>query len=75
MNAGEIRSHTLRRMHFFSSMHQGSMETLRETTRKVYAYMSGRGLSPELELAEVYHQRGAKDPVKSRIEVMASFLA
>jgi effector-binding domain-containing protein len=75
ISGGEIRTHTLRGMHFFSQLHEGPTDTLRETTGKVYQYMNKTGLSPELELVEVYHHRDQSDPSRSRTEVMASFLA
>jgi effector-binding domain-containing protein len=75
INTGDIRTHTLRSMHFFALLHAGPTDTLRETTGKLYEYMSQRGLSPELELVEVYHHRDPEVPKNTRIEVMAAFLA
>jgi hypothetical protein len=75
VSSGEVQTHTLRRMHFFSRLHEGPTDTLRETTGQVYEHMSQTGLSPDLELVEVYHHRDLADPGKSRTEVMASFLA
>ncbi len=75
INAGEVRTHTLQKMHFYALLHEGPTDTLRETTGKLYGYMNRTGLSPELELVEVYHHRDVKSPEQSKIEVMASFLA
>ena len=75
IETGEIVTHELRRMHFYAALHQGPHDTLRETSRKLYAYMDRTGLSPELELQEVYRQRDAADPERCRTDVMASFLA
>jgi effector-binding domain-containing protein len=72
IDAGEIKTHTLRRMHFFSLLHEGPAVTIRETTGKLYGYMERTGLSPDLELGEAYHRY---DPEDMRVEVMASFLA
>jgi hypothetical protein len=70
-----VRSHTLRPMHFFSHAHLGPLADLRATTHAVYAYMDTRGLSPELELVEVYPQYRPGAEIGGRVEVMASFLA
>ena len=72
---GEIRTHTLRRMHFYTAVHEGPDETLSETRNKLYSYMSVTGLSPELELVEVFDHRDAVEPRNSRTRIMASFLA
>ena len=52
VDSGEVRTHTLREMHFFSLMHKGSPETLRNTTLKIFEHMKQAGLSSELELME-----------------------
>jgi len=70
-----IHSHAQRCMHFFAAHHRGPTETLAETTREVYRYMYSRGLSPELELVEIYHQFDPEDEAKNDIEVRASYLA
>jgi effector-binding domain-containing protein len=75
VDEGPIRTHELRRMHCYALLHEGSPATLRETSSKLYAYMNRTGLSPELELQEVYLERNARAPERSRIDVMASFLA
>ena len=72
---GEVRTHRLRRMHFFAALHEGPVETLRETSRRISAHMDRTGLSPELELVEVYHHRDVADPAATKVEVMAAFLA
>ncbi len=70
-----IVTHTLREMHFYGRRHEGPLEELRTTARSLYAYMNTTGLSPELELAEVYGEHRAGQPVGGAVEVMASFLA
>jgi hypothetical protein len=75
VDSGDIRTHTLRAMHFYSADHRGADATIRETRGKIYQYMSTTGLSPELELVEVFHHRDREQPERSRTQVMASFLA
>ena len=75
VDAGDVRTHTLRRMWFYSTTHHGPMESAGETRGKLYDYMNRTGLSPELELAEVFHLREPKNPEESRTEILASFLA
>jgi hypothetical protein len=62
-------------MHFYSLKHEGSMETVSETSNQLYRYMNKTGLSPELELAEVYHEYTPDISVPQPITVLASFLA
>ena len=75
VTTGEIATHTLREMHFYARTHSGTIDTLRETSRSLYQYMNVTGLSPELELVEVYpdHRRG--QPLGPKVEVMAAYLA
>jgi effector-binding domain-containing protein len=75
INSGEVRTHRLRKMHFFSLMHEGPPETLRNTTLKIFEHMKKVGLSSELELMEVYHRYDPQKPDDSLIETRASFLA
>ncbi len=75
IRSGDIRTHTLRQMHFFSVLHRGSVDTLRSSRGRLSAYMGQRGLSPELELVEVYHRRDLANRGNDEIEVMASYLA
>jgi len=75
VNAGEVRTHTIRKMHFFSLMHRGPTETIRNTTSKLYKHMNKTGLSPELELVEVYHNYDPDKQDENAIEIQASFLA
>jgi len=70
-----IATHTLREMHFYSRRHDGPLDTLRTTARSLYEYMNTTGLSPELELVEVYRDHRPGAPLGGRVEVMASFLA
>ena len=75
VESGEVTTHTLREMHFYARTHDGPIEKLRETSRSLYRYMNTTGLSPELELVEVYHDHEPGQPLGSRVEVMAAFLA
>jgi len=70
-----LRTHTLRRLPFFAAMHQGPVSDISKTTRSVYRYMYARGLSPELELVELYHHFDPRQEGLNRIEVRASYLA
>jgi hypothetical protein len=62
-------------MHFLSAIHRGPTTTLRDTTLQVYQHLNQAGLSPELELMEVYHQFDPQDPDANVIETRVSFLA
>ena len=75
VDKGEVCTHTLRRMHFFSLMHKGPASTLRETTLKIHEHLNRVGLSPELEQVEVYHQFDPENPDGNLIETSVSFLA
>ena len=75
INAGDIKTHKLRKMHFYSLLHEGSLKTLSETSRKLYQYMNKTGLSPELELVEIYYDYAPESSKEQKIQVMASFLA
>jgi effector-binding domain-containing protein len=75
VHSGEVRTHRLRRMHFFSVLHRGSPETLRVSRARLSEHMNRRGLSPELESVEVYHRRDTAQPSQNETEVMASYLA
>jgi len=72
---GEVRTHRLHSMPFFAAMHEGGVATLRETSAELSAYMNRVGLSPELELVEVYHDGSPATRPDGRVEVMAAFLA
>jgi len=74
VNQGEIRTHTLRAMHFFSNVHEGPVTTVPQTRARLYEYMNRVGLSPELELVEVFHRYDPGNPDNQRIESMASYL-
>jgi effector-binding domain-containing protein len=74
VNAGEIRTHTLRAMRFFSTLHEGPVATVPQTRARLYEYMDRVGLSPELEVVEVFHRYDAADPDHQRVEIMASYL-
>lgn len=74
VNTADVKTHTLRKMHFFSAIHEGPIKTLGATTGKIYEYMNQRGLSPELELVEIYHHYDPENPEKMKIENMASYL-
>ncbi len=74
VDSGDIKTHTLRALHFYSTLHQGPDATIRETRQQLFQYMTQTGLSPELELVEVFHHRDP-DPQKSKTQVMTAFLA
>ena len=75
VNSSHVRTHTLRRMHFFSLMHRGAAEDIRDTTLKIFEHMKQTGLSPELELMEIYHHYDPGCPDEQIVEARASFLA
>jgi len=70
-----LKSHRLRKLHYLSCFHQGPIDTLIETKRKIYEQLNRSGLSPELEQVEIYHSFDPDDPNKNIIEVQISFLA
>jgi len=74
VDAGDVRTHTLPPMHFFSNVHEGSAAEAAGTRGLLYGYMNEVGLSPELELVEVFHRYDPVNPENQRIESMASFL-
>jgi len=75
VNHGNVKTHTLRRLDFFSAMHRGPVSTLRETSGRVYGHMNLVGLAPELELVEIYHDYDPENEEANRIEVRGAFLA
>lgn len=75
VKAGDIKTHTLRKLHFYSLVHEGPVDTISETSGKLYQYMNKTGLSPELELVEIYHHSDSQSSQTQKIQVMASFLA
>lgn len=75
VKTADITTHTLREMHFYTRTHDGPIDTLRETSRSLYGYMNVTGLSPELELVEVYRDHQPGRPLGGTVEVMAAFLA
>jgi effector-binding domain-containing protein len=75
VNRGKVRTHTLRKMHFFSLIHRGPVETLRNTTLKIIEHMKKTGLSSELELMEIYHNYDLENPDENLIETRVAFLA
>ena len=75
LNVGKVKTHTLRKLHFFSLIHKGPVETLRNTTLKLFEHMNKVGLSPELELMEIYHSYDPDHQDDNVIETRASFLA
>jgi hypothetical protein len=74
IDVGDIRTHTLRSMHFFTNVHEGSVATVPQTRTRLYQHMDRVGLSPELELMEVFHRYDPENPENQRIESMASYL-
>ena len=75
INADGIKTHTLRRLHLFSTIHSGPVATLGQSRKRLYEQMQRSGLSPELELVEIYHRYDPADESENRIEVQAAFLA
>lgn len=71
----EVHTHTLRKMHFFSMLHRGPVETLRSTAAQILEHLTKAGLSTELELVEIYHQYDPADQAGNLIEVRVAFLA
>jgi len=75
VNSGEIKTHMLREMHFYSLVQNGPIDNIARTSGRLYGYMNRTGLSPELEQVEVYHNYDMQDQDNMKIEVMASYLA
>lgn len=75
VDSGRVATHTLRGMHFYSRLHDGPVETAKDSIGALYEHMNVTGLSPELELVEVFHDRAESPPFGTSIELMASFLA
>lgn len=75
VDVGDVETHTLCRLHFFSLLHEGPVKALRETNGKISAHMNRVGLSPELELVEIYHRCDPSDETGNQIEVQVAFLA
>ena len=75
VDQGNVKTHTLRRLDFFSAMHRGPVSKLRETSSQVYGHMNRVGLAPELELVEIYHDYDPENEEANRIEVRGAFLA
>ena len=75
INQGPVRTHTLRRLDFFSATHRGPASALRETSVQVYGHMNRVGLAPELELVEIYHNYDPENENANQIEVRGAFLA
>lgn len=75
VNSGDVKTHMLRKMHFFALTHKGPTDSLRNTTLKIFEHMKKVGLSPELELMEVYHHYDPENQEANVIETRASFLA
>jgi hypothetical protein len=75
VNVGEVRTHKLRKLHFFSLTHHGPVETLRDTKFKLIEHLGKTGLSSELEDVEIYHSIDPDNPDKNVIEAQWSYLA
>lgn len=75
ITSGEVSTHILRELHTFSIIHEGPIDKLSATTRRLYTHMNVVGLAPELELIEIYHQLDAEHQNENIVEVQASFLA
>ena len=72
---GDVKTHRLRKMHFYSLLHEGPIDSLSESSNKLYQYMNTTGLSPELELVEIYDDYTSQSSKTQKIIVMAAFLA
>ncbi|MFC2078252.1 hypothetical protein ACFLTM_05545 [Candidatus Bipolaricaulota bacterium] len=75
VNVGDVRTHTLRRIPFFSLVHRGPVSSLRETTLEIAAHMNRVGLSSELEMVEIYHRYDPNDESANEIESRIAYLA
>jgi effector-binding domain-containing protein len=75
VNTGEVKTHTLRRLHFFSLTHMGPVETIRNTTSELVNHLNKVGLASELELVEIYHRFETENQEQNIIEIQVSFLA
>jgi hypothetical protein len=79
INIDAVRTHRLRKLHFFAATHRGPVDTLRDTALEVYRHMDRVGLAPELERVEIYHRYdpAAKpgNETDNEIEVLGAFLA
>ena len=75
VNQGHVKTHTLRRLDFFSAAHRGPVSMLRDTSRLVYEHMNHVGLAPELELVEVYHDFDPDNEEAHHVDVLGAFLA
>jgi effector-binding domain-containing protein len=75
IDKGDVRTHTLRPLHFFSLTHRGAVKTLRETTKRIVEHMERVGLSSELEFVEIYHAYDPEDESRNDIETRVAFLA
>ena len=75
VNIGHVCTHKLREIHFLSLTHRGPVETLRNSTLIIMEQMNKAGLSPELELMEIYHNYNPENQDENIIETRVSFLA
>jgi len=75
VNAADVCTHNLRKMHFLTLLHRGPLSTLRDTTLQIHEHLNKAGLSPELELMEVYHHFDPENQDETLIETRVSFLA
>ncbi len=75
VNQGPVKTHTLRRLDYFSATHLGPVSALADTSSRIYGHMNNVGLSPELELVEIYHSFDPDNEQANRIEVQGAFLA
>lgn len=69
-----IATHRLRNMHFYTASYEGPMKEMGKTSRELYRYMNKTGLSPELEMVEVYHQYDLQKFDRVKVDLMAAFL-
>ncbi len=75
VDTDDIKTHILRKLHFFSLTHKEPFQNLQDTTRELYNHLNKVGLAPELELVEIYHRFAPENEDENIVEVQASFLA
>lgn len=75
VDRGRVVTHELREQHFHRRRHRGPIETVGETAGTLYEGLRRAGLSPELELVEVFPEHRPAAPFGPVVDVMASYLA
>lgn len=75
INEGDVRTHKLRKLYFFTLVHKGPQEELRDTKIQILNHMNACGLSQELEDIEIFNKFDSDDPEKNEFESQISYLA